>query len=294
MKPKILQIGAGFIGNVVARKLKALGYEVEIFDILFGQDMLDVPTLEAAIERNDIVVQMAAVADLNVFEAKPLFGMRVNIWGTVLVANYCAKHKKKLIYISTCCIYGNTIDLPSGESARAIPSEIYAEAKLAGEHIVKAYAKSYDLKYIILRIATTYGPEMRDTLAPAVFMGKILSGEPVTVHGNGNQTRTLTYIEDEADGIVAAITHIEVENEIINISAEEELSVLDWIRIIGKVLEIKPKIEYIQDRKGQTYREWIDASKARQLLGWEAKYSFERGIRATYYWMQTIWKEEKV
>lgn len=290
MKPKILMIGSGFIGSFVIRKLKDLGYEVELFDVLFGQDMLDQPTLEEAIKRNDIIVQMAAIADLNVFEAKPLFGMRVNIWGTVLVSNYCAKHKKKLIYISTCCVYGNTKDLPSHEDSIPNPSEIYAEAKLAGEHIVKAYHKSYDLEYIILRIATTYGVEMRDSLAPAVFMGKILSGEPIQVHGTGEQTRTLTYIEDEADGIVSAITHTDVKNEIINISSEEELSVVDWITTIGEVVGIKPQIEYVEDRKGQTFREQIDASKAKRLLGWEAKYSFRQGIEETYKWMQKVWE----
>jgi nucleoside-diphosphate-sugar epimerase len=289
MKPKVLLIGIGFIGNNVARKLKALGYEVELYDIVFGHDMLNVRMLEAAIKRNDYVIQMAAIADLNVFEAQPLKGMQINIWGTVLVANYCTKHKKRLYYISTCCVYGNTIDLPSSEIARPIPSEIYAEAKLAGEHIIKAYSKSYDLDYVILRIATTYGPEMRDSLAPAVFLGKILSGEPVTVHGNGNQTRTLTYIEDEADGIVAAITHPDVKNQIINISAEEELSVLDWIRIIGEVVGQTPKIEYVKDRKGQTYREAIDASKAYRLLGWKARHSFRSGIEKTYEWMKQIW-----
>lgn len=290
MKPKVLLIGIGFIGNSVARKLKALGYQVEEFDLLFGQDMLDVPILEEAIKRNDYVIQMAAVADLNVFEAAPLKGMRINIWGTVLVANYCSKHKKRLYYISTCCAYGNTPDLPSNEESRLEPSEIYAEAKVAGEHIVRAYSKSYDLEYVILRIATTYGPEMRDSLAPAVFLGKILSGEPIMVHGNGRQTRTLTYIEDEADGIVAAVEHPEVVNQTINISSEEELSVLDWIKTIEEITGQKAIVEFGPDRKGQTMRELIDASKAKELLGWEAKYSFKQGIEATYDWMKQVWE----
>ena len=289
MKPKVLMIGTGFIGSFVIRKLKDLGYDVELFDILFGQNMLDVPILEEAIKRNDIVVQMAAIADLNHFEAKPLLGMQINIWGTVLVSNYCSKHNKKLIYISTCCVYGNTKDLPSSEEAIPNPSEIYAEAKLAGEHIVKAYHKSYDLRYIILRIATTYGPEMRDSLAPAVFLGKILSGEPISIHGSGHQTRTLTYIEDESDGIVAAITS-QVENETFNISSEEELSVLDWIRIIGEVVKLTPQVQKVADRKGQTYREAIDASKAYKMLGWKAKYTFRQGIEKTYEWMQEVWE----
>ena len=292
MKPKVLMLGIGFIGNAVARRLKGLGYDVELFDIVFGQDMTDSGVLEEAIKRNDYVLQIAAIADLNHFEARPLYGMKVNIWGTVLVANYCAKHKKRLYYISTCCAYGNTPEIPSSEQSRTEPSEIYAEAKLAGEHIVKGYHKSYDLEYIILRIATTYGPEMRDSLAPAVFLRQILSGEPITIHGNGTQTRTLTYIDDEADGIVAAITHPEVVNETINISSEEELSVLQWVQIIGEVVGVKPQVRFLEDRKGQTFRELIDASKAKRLLGWEAKYTFKDGIQATYNWMRQIWANQ--
>ena len=146
---------------------------------------------------------------------------------------------------------------------------------------------------MILRIATTYGPEMRSSLAPAVFMGQILSGEPVTIHGDGKQTRTLTYIDDEAEGIVAAIEHPEVVNETINISSEEELSVLDWVNTITKVLNMPANIQHIDDRVGQTHRELIDSSKAKRLLGWESKYSFEQGIEATYKWLKQVWAEEE-
>jgi UDP-glucose 4-epimerase len=290
MKSKILQIGKGFIGEAVTRRLQVLGYEVELYSKSFGQDITDRSQLEEAIKRNDYILHMAAIADLNEYEAKPLMASHINVWGTVLVANYCAKHHKRLYNISTCCVYGNTPDLPSNEESRTEPSEIYAEAKLAGEHIIKGYHKSFDLEYVILRIATTYGPEGRSALAPHVFIGQVNSGEPITIHGDGKQTRTLTYIDDEADGIVAAIEHSEVVNETINISSEEELSVLDWAHIIMKVLGKEVPIVHIQDRKGQTHRELIDASKAKRLLGWEAKYSFEEGIQKTYDWLKQVWE----
>jgi len=292
MKPKILHIGKGFIGTAVINRLQALGYEVELFSKSFGQDITNRKQLEEAIMRNDYIIQMAAIADLNEFEEKPLYGMNINIWGTVLVANYCAKHKKRLYNISTCCVYGNTPDLPSNEESKTNSSEIYAEAKLAGEHIIKGYNKSFDLEYVILRVATTYGVEMRSSLAPAVFLGQVCSGEPITIHGDGKQTRTLTYIDDEADGIVAAITHPEVVNETINISSQEELSVEDWAKIIMKVVGKEVPIKHVVNRKGQTFKEIIDASKAKRLLGWEAKISFEEGIQKTYEWMQKIWRGE--
>lgn len=289
MKPKIGMAGKGFIGDEVSRQLKKLGYEVEIISLSLGQDVTKQDVVEEFVKRNDIIIQMAAIADLNDFEKTPLLGMNVNVWATVLFANYCTKYKKRLYYISTCCAYGNAEDLPSNEKSRCNPSEIYAEAKLAGEHIIHGYHKSFDLEYVILRIATTYGPEMRSSLAPAVFIAQMLSGKPVTIHGTGSQTRTLTYIEDEADGIVAAIEHPEVVNETINISSEESLSVYEWVEVIGKVLGVNPVIKFIEDRKGQTFQEEIDASKARELLGWKAKYTFEGGIRKTHEWLKEVW-----
>ncbi len=290
MKPKILHIGVGFLGNNVIRLLKEKGYEVEIYSRSFGQDITDRKKLEEAIMRNDYIIQNAAIADLNEYEAKPLMGSYVNVWGTVLCANYCSKHKKRLYNISTCCTFGNTPDLPSNEESRTNPSEIYAEHKLAGEHIIKGFNKSFDLEYVILRIATIYGPEMRSSLAPAVFLGQVCSGEPITIHGDGKQTRTLTLVDDVAEGIVSTIEHPEVINETINISSEEELSVLDWAKIIMKVVGKEVPIKYIKNRKGQTFRELIDASKAKRLLGWEAKVSFEEGIQKTYEWLKQVWE----
>ena len=217
---------------------------------------------------------------------------RCLIWGTVLCANYCSKHKKRLYNISTCCAYGNTIDLPSNEESRVNPSEIYAEHKVAGEHIIKGYHKSFGLEYVILRIATFYGAEMRSSLAPAVFMGQVLSGEPITIHGTGFQTRTLTYVDDIMDGVVSAIEHPEVVNETINISSEESLSVIDWANTIMDVLGSRVPLKFITDRVGQTFKEQIDASKAKRLLGWEAKVSFKEGIEKTYRWMKEVWEEE--
>jgi nucleoside-diphosphate-sugar epimerase len=124
-----------------------------------------------------------------------------------------------------------------------------------------------------------------------VFLGQVLSGEPITIHGSGNQTRTLTYIDDEADGIVAAIQHPDVVNETINISTEESLSVFDWAKIIMRVVGKEVPIIHVTDRVGQTFVEKIDASKAKWMLDWQTKVSFEEGIKRTYEWMQQCWKE---
>lgn len=299
---KILHIGNGMIGSVVIKKLRESGHIVDVvdlpeFDLTNRQQVFD------TIKDYDSVVLMAAISNLNFFEDDPLYGMDVNMGGLTNVVQACSNEHILLYYISTCCVYGNTKDLPSSEEARPEPSEIYAACKLAGEWIVKGYRRSFDLDYVILRIATTYGPGMRAALAPAVFINQINRGEPITVHGDGKQTRTLTYIEDEADGIVAVINS-GVKNETFNISTEEERSVNDLINIIKTEMG-KPDhpVIYVKNRKGQTFKEQIDAGKVREIriwkgryaptakkagnvIGWSAKYSLEKGIKETLTWMK--------
>lgn len=299
---KILHIGRGFIGSLVIEKLMATGHIVDVvdlpdFDLTNRQQVMD------TIKDYDAVVLMAAIANLNHFEADPLKGMDVNMGGLTNVVQACTNTKTRLYYISTCCVYGNTKDLPSSEEARPEPSEIYAACKLAGEWIIKGYRKSFDLEYVILRIATTYGPGMRAALAPAVFINQIKRNEPITIHGDGKQTRTLTYIEDEADGIVAVINSGLI-NDTFNISTEEEKSVLDLADIIREEMGVPEwPIMFIKNRKGQTFKEQIDAGKVREIriwkgryapnpkkvngtVGWVAKYSLREGIRSTLEWMK--------
>lgn len=294
-------IGQGFIGSKVIQKLQEWGHEVVVLDLPYF-DITNRDQVLSGLKGYDGVILMAAVSNLNFFEADPLKGMDVNMSGLTNVVQACTNHKMKLYYISTCCVYGNTKDLPSSEEARPEPSEIYAACKLAGEWIIKGYNKSFDLEYVILRIATTYGPGMRAALAPAVFINQIKRNEPITIHGDGTQTRTLTYIDDEVDGIVAVINS-GVKNDTFNISTEEERSVLDLATIIREEMDVPDwPIKFIDNRKGQTFKERIDAGKVREIrvwrgryapnpkkvngtTGWRAKYTLREGIKATLDWM---------
>jgi len=306
---KCLHIGQGFIGNKVIDKLADSGRydEIDVFDLEFGKDLRNRQQVFEAIKGYDKVILMAAIANLNDFEADPLLGMDVNVGGLINVANSCMVLKKKLYFISTCCVYGNTKELPSSEKAHVAPSEIYAAAKYAGEWIIKGYQKSYDLDYVILRLATCYGPGMRAALAPAVFINQIKRGEPITIHGSGEQTRTLTYIDDLVDGIVTVINS-DVMNETFNISTEEERSVNELVEIIKQEMGVPDwKVRHTPDRKGQTFKEQIDAKKVRdiriwrgryaptakkadEVVGWKAKTTLRQGIRKTLRWM----KKEKM
>lgn len=288
---KYLLIGSGFIGSKLKARLEKNGAEVEVFDMAIDpkQNICDREYVSMAIkkEKYDSVILMAAIADLNVFEAQPLLGMDVNIGGVINVAQACMETKQRLVYISTCCVYGNTQDLPSTEEARANPSEIYAAAKLAGEWIIKGYNLSYDMPYAILRIATCYGPGMRGALAPAVFIDKVKKGEPITIHGDGNQTRTLTYIDDEVEGI-ARVIESEINNQTFNISNEEESSVNELATAVKEAMNAPDHpLDFIQDRKGQTFKEQISTKKMKDLLDWQATIQLKEGIKNSVEWVES-------
>ena len=297
-------LGSGFIGDRLALLLVKKGYQVDIADLKYGNDIRDREATRKMIKEfpGDKVILMAAVSNLNIFEAEPWNGLDVNMGGLINVVMACVENKKKLYYISTCCVYGNTKDLPSSEEARPDPSEIYAACKLAGEWIIKGLHKSFDLEYVILRIATTYGVGMRAALAPAVFINQVLKGKPITIHGDGKQTRTLTYIDDEVEGI-AAVVLSDAINDTFNISTEEEQDVNYLAKVICEEMgEPNHKIIHIENRKGQTYKEKIDAAKMTKLrvwegryapdpskvngnIGWKAKVSLRKGIGLTLKWM---------
>lgn len=279
--------GKGFLGRLLVNKLEEKGYKVETFDIVDGQDITNYKQVEDYIEKNDIVIHLAAVSDLNYAREHPKETMDINILGTINVVEACRKFNKNLIFASTCCVYGNQDVHPVDENTCPKPTEIYAHSKLAGEQIILGYAKHFGLQYLILRLATFYGPEMRSALAPYIFLSKVMKGEPIEIHGDGTQTRTFTYVDDIIEGIVKAIES-NIWNEIINITTEEETSVLQLAQLAMKIVGKEVSLKFVEDRPGQIRKEEILARKAKELFGWEAKVSFEEGLKKSYEWMKTL------
>ncbi len=275
--------GNGSIGRRLADKLRAEKHEVVSYDLVDGKDLLDRETLDKEIEGVDVVFHLAAVADLNWARVHPYETLEINVKGTYNVAFSCLQHKKPVYYASTCCVYGNQEYHPDNEKTLPNPSEVYAYTKLAGEEVIKGLAVSYGLEYNIIRFATIYGPDMRPAMGVHVFMGQALRNEPITIHGDGVQTRTLTYVDDLVDGVVA-IFNSGVMNETINVSTEESVSALDMANKIKKLTNSKSEITFIEQRPGQTTIEEICAIKALEMCNWQAKTTFDEGLAKTLDW----------
>lgn len=287
MKKVLVTGSSGFLGRHFVKKLEEAGHFVIPYDILTGQDLMNAEQLENAIKESDYVFHLAAQANLNFMKERPYDGTILNVGCTHNVAHFCAKHSKWLVYISTVCVYGNQKVHPVTEEMLPNPSELYACTKLAGELIVQGYGKNYDMPYTILRIPTMHGEGMRPELGVRVFIEQALDGKPITVHGDGKQVRTLTYVGDVADAMVKVIDNDKVRNEIITISSDDIISANQMAEDIRKLVGKEVEIVHIEQRPNQTFWEEFDLTKAKTLLGWEAKTKWIDGLKKTLDWIIT-------
>jgi len=284
--------GKGALGARLMEKLRALGHEPISYDIADGQDLFEIKALEEAVKGVDVVYHLAAEANLNTMRdiEGAHRGSVLNMLGTENVAYVCAKHHIWLIYVSTLCVYGDTIEHPEREDTTLPnPSEIYAASKYAGEWAVVGYGKSLDLPYTILRIATPYGKGTRLAMAVHVFFQQALKGEPITILGDGTNERTMTYIDDVIDGSVAPLSKKEIaQGQVFNISTAERVTVQQMAEGVKAVTGSSSEITFLPKRPHDTLKEDIDVSKAKRLLGWEAKTSFAEGLKLTLPWIKEV------
>jgi nucleoside-diphosphate-sugar epimerase len=180
-----------------------------------------------------------------------------------------------------------------------IPRSAYGFSKLAGEVYTRSAHDEHGLRYTICRPFNAYGPgEVPDRDEPGIahavpdLIAKVLAGQrPLQIFGSGEQTRTLTHVDDIADGIVTAMASPAAENEDFNISASEELTVAEIAAIIWEACGQDPaefQLEHVPSFEVDVQRRWPSVEKARRLLGWEARVDLREGIRETAGWLRSL------
>lgn len=279
---KVLCIGsAGFIGSAYAKEIQKRGYQVINYD-LPECNILDEKTLLRKVQQSDIVIHFAAMADVTVCIKEQDATFETNVRGTYNVAKICAQEYKPLIFISTCCVYGNSLDTVEVEDTTTPQAaEPYAVSKVAGEYILRGMPH---LRYCTLRIGTVYGVGMREALFTYITLDRVRREEKIYIDGDGTQSRQLIYIDDLVDGIVRATKKIEEmpNGSIINLCGVESTSALDTMFVSQDVVGKKAIFEHREQRYGQTFHENISTEKAYKLLGWMPKTKFKDGMEYTF------------
>ena len=275
--------GNGFLGRHLCLLLEGYGFDVFNFDITNGDDILSRSRLLGELQNKKITacVHLAAVADLNEAEADPENARSINVDGTRNVISCCDACGVRLLFASTCCIYGNNeVSGANNEDSPVAPTEIYAVTKLEGEKIVLGSPRFSELRHVIMRLATFYGPGQRGALATALFLEATYKGSTIQIHGSGKQTRCFTHVHDIANGIRVILQSKNFAG-VVNVSDNQECSVNELVNICMKVVGATVEIKYVKDRNGQINRSMISNDRLRMLgnRGWKPIILLEDGLR---------------
>ena len=263
---------------------------------LYKTDIRDYSSLAVIFDENkiDVVVHIAARAGVRPSIEQPLLYYSVNVGGTLnlleLVREYGIKH---FVFASSSSIYGNRKDAPFKETDRVdFPISPYAATKKACEEMGYVYHKLYNINFTGLRFFTVYGPGGRPDMAPYIFTRAVLEDREIPLFGDGSAQRDFTYIDDITDGIMLAVDK-PLGYEIINLGNGNPIKIMDFINLIEKLSSKKAKIKYLPKQKGDVDLTYADISKARKLLGYNPKTSFEEGMKHVVVWMQESLKNKE-
>jgi UDP-glucose 4-epimerase len=306
--------GAGTIGAAVVRRLiRDPAFQVRVSDQreppgwmrdaceVHTGNLLDPLEAGAAADGCTHVIHLAAiVGGIANFHRLPHTLLEVNtgLYNTVFRAAV-ERRVVRLVYVSSSMVFERATEFPTPEEHLGDclpPRSAYGFSKLAGEAYCRALHAEHGLPFTICRPFNAYGPgEVPDDepgIAHAVpdLIRKVLSGQrPLEIFGSGEQTRTLTHVDDIADGIVTAMSHPAGENEDFNISASEEQTVAEIARVVWEACGEDPSALELVHRPPfaiDVRRRWPSVEKARRLLGWEAKIPLREGIVATVEWLR--------
>ena len=240
--------------------------------------------------RPEIVNHLAAQASVKLSTADPVFDLEVNGGGTARIALLAATHgARKVIYSSTGgALYGDPLNLPVDESHPIQATSPYGVSKRVGEMYIEFVARTTGIDYTVLRYANAYGPRQDpygEAGVVAIFTGRMLTGQPCTIDGDGEQQKDYLYVADIARANVLALD--KASGVAMNIGTGRGTSVNQIFRALQAATGSTVPPEFGPPRPGDVRNIWLDSSRARELLSWDPQVALEDGIRATVDWFRT-------
>jgi UDP-glucose 4-epimerase len=290
--------GGGFIGSHVVDRLIGEGHTPRIFDLsaspyhspleveTFTGSITDPANLDLAMRDCDAVIHLAAVADVAHVLADPVLAEEVNTRGTLNVLEAaCRAEVGRVVYGSTTWVYSDCVEQAVDEETPIpAPRHLYTATKLAGETYCAGYAELYDLECTVLRFGIPYGPRARAAGVVAKFTDLAFEGKALTIAGDGSQTRSFIYVEDLAEGVVAALAPA-AAGRTYNLSGDEVVTILE---IAERVQENTDGCEIVQTppRPGDFPGKEISNERALAEIDWKAATSFREGVRRYVEWVR--------
>ncbi len=295
--------GAGFIGSHTVDALVAAGAgEVSVLDdlstgkrsqvnakaALYQTDLRDAAAVAGIVgkARPEIIFHLAAQMDVRRSVADPAFDAQVNLVGFLNLVESARRHGlKRVIFSSTGgAIYGEQDEFPCSEDHPLRPVSPYGVAKLATEAYLFFYKVEYGIDYLALRFGNVYGPRQDphgEAGVVAIFCGRMLDGKPVTIYGDGTQTRDYVYVGDVVRAVVAAAKS-SASGIALNIGTGIETNVNDLYSTLAGIADFPTRAEHAAARPGEQKRSVISPARAEQELGWRPEKKFADGLEETF------------
>lgn len=297
--------GAGFIGSHLVDRLIEEGRKVIVIDNLstgkkenlnpeadfYQLDICDFEKIRPLFQDIDYVFHLAAIPRVPISVKDPVNTSKNNILGTINVFKAANDNKiKRIVFASSSSVYGDQKELPLREDMMPNPISPYALQKLVGEQFAKLFTKLYKIPIVALRYFNCYGPRADPDSEYSLVIGKFLKqrnqGKPLTIFGNGEQTRGFCYVDDVIKANIKAIRSERLKGgEVINIGSEKSNSVNYLAELIGG------EVQYLPPRVGDVLHTKADITLAKNLLDWQPKVSFIEGIEKTREWFIKICKK---
>jgi UDP-glucose 4-epimerase len=304
--------GAGFIGSHLAERLLQLGHDVLVLDNLSTGSIENIAHLKThknfsyvidsvmsesllaeMVDASDVVFHLAAAVGVKLIVEQPVHTIETNVHGTEVVLKHANKKKKLVFVASTSEVYGKSVEVPFREDADVVlgPSAkhrwAYACSKLIDEFLALAYWKEKKLPIVIVRLFNTVGPRQTGQYGMVLptFVRQALSGQPITVFGDGTQSRSFTYVSDVVDALIALSFDRRAVGEVFNIGNIGEISIGELAKRVKTMASSNSPIQLIP--YDQAYeagfedmpRRVPDISKLRALIGYEPKVGLDEIIR---------------
>jgi UDP-glucose 4-epimerase len=290
--------GAGFIGSHVVDALLARGDEVHVLDdlstgkrenVAAGAELhvadIRAPDKVFAAARPELVLHLAAQANVRVSVERPDHDADVNVVGTVRILEAARRHGAKLVFTSSGGAAYGECDGPAAETAPLRPLAPYGTSKLCGEEYLATYNRLHGSTHVSLRLGNVYGPRQEphgEAGVVAIFMGLLHEGGAPTIFGDGLQTRDYVYVGDVARALLLALDH---DGGVFNVGTGTETSVLELYDAIQAAAAITRAAQFAPARLGELERSVLDASLAAAELGWTPGLGLADGLAATWAWV---------